>query len=269
MNKIISFIIPIRHHDNAENWGDTIANLKQTLASISAQIVNNWQCTIVVNHGAKLPVLPNGVDVCYVDFPPNLLHEKDKYTKLEFRDAVKFDKGRRVLSGVIYSKETEYLMIVDDDDLLHVNLSKFVADNIGQSGWFINNGYLWGDKGSWLIEFPNFEMFCGTSFIVQRKHLTIAPSVAEADVEYMKSIFGSHYGYKAVFEQLGQPLKPVPFHAAVYRIGHSGSHSVSNGLFKKIFWTKKVLLSPRNFIKQLFAIRFLSGRFKKIFVGIK
>ena len=269
MNEIITFIIPIRHQDNASNWDSTIANLTQTLTSISNQSVNNWKCVIVVNHGAKLPVLPNGVSVCYVDFPPNPTHTKSTKNEEDFYEAVRKDKGRRILSGLIFSQVTEYVMVVDDDDFIHADLSKFVAENRGQPGWYIENGYLWGDKGNWLLEYSNFKNFCGTSFIVQRKFLKISDSVENADIEYVKMMFGSHMNYQREFNKLGAPLKPVPFKAAVYRIGHSNSHSLSNGLFKHSFGRKNVLLNPFRFLKLLFSLRYLSASKVDKFSGIK
>lgn len=140
MSPCLTFIIPIRHQDNAPNWDKTIANLKQTISSIAAQKAGLWRCIVVANYGAELPNMPQGFDVCRVDFPPNEMHSQGEADKEEFYEAIRLDKGRRILAGILHAKEIKYLMLVDDDDLIHCELATYVSEHMGENGWYIKNG---------------------------------------------------------------------------------------------------------------------------------
>ncbi|HET8762813.1 MAG TPA: glycosyltransferase, partial [Gemmatimonadales bacterium] len=76
MTPLVSFVIPVRHQDNARDWAALKANLTQTIASISNQTHDDWRAIIVANEQADLPELPPGFEVERVTFPPNDMHER-------------------------------------------------------------------------------------------------------------------------------------------------------------------------------------------------
>ena len=55
MGAMLSFVIPVRHQENARDWNRVKENLSQTVASISGQTHSSWDAVIVANHGATLP----------------------------------------------------------------------------------------------------------------------------------------------------------------------------------------------------------------------
>jgi hypothetical protein len=96
--------------------------------------------------------MPEQCHVCYVGFPPNNKHNiEDNDGRHEFYEALRIDKGKRVLAGMLSSSNTNYFMVVDDDDFVHVDLCKFVSSNIGDNGWYINKGYVWGEVMIWYF----------------------------------------------------------------------------------------------------------------------
>ena len=76
MKKALTFVIPVRHQDNARDWGKLKSNLTATVKSIASQESTDWKAIIVANRGADLPALPAGFDVKWVDFASNPLHEQ-------------------------------------------------------------------------------------------------------------------------------------------------------------------------------------------------
>ena len=148
MKSCLTFIIPIRHPDNAQNPEMAKLYLQKTLASISAQTMASWQCVVVANHGTVLPDMPNQCRVWHVDFPPNNKHTKLDLYRDEFYDAFRTDKGKRVLAGMLFASDTDYFMIVDDDDddFVYRELCEFVTKNSRGNGWYFKNGYVWGGK---------------------------------------------------------------------------------------------------------------------------
>lgn len=75
---LVTFIIPVRHQENARDWSRLKANLTQTVASISNQTNGDWRGIIVANEGADLPDLPEKFSAVRVTFPPNDLHELER-----------------------------------------------------------------------------------------------------------------------------------------------------------------------------------------------
>jgi hypothetical protein len=55
---MLTFVIPVRHQDSMDDWQGVQHRLSETLHSVSAQTVDDWQCVVVANEGALLPPLP-------------------------------------------------------------------------------------------------------------------------------------------------------------------------------------------------------------------
>jgi len=72
--------------------------LRQTARSIAMQTSALWQAVVIASQEASLPALPPGVDVVRVDYPPNPLYVRGNREKEPFYEAVRLDKGRRVLA---------------------------------------------------------------------------------------------------------------------------------------------------------------------------
>ncbi len=127
---LVTFIIPVRHQDNARDWSLLKANLMQTIASISNQTNDDWRGIIVANEGADLPDLPERFGVERVTFPPNDMHELGKAGNMEdFYDAFRADKGRRVLMGMLRARDSRFFMIVDDDDFVSARIVQHASEN--------------------------------------------------------------------------------------------------------------------------------------------
>ena len=112
----LTFLIPVRHPNNSPDWSRLKANLEQTIASIAGQTHHDWRAVIIANAGSDLPALPAQVEVEWVDFSPNVLHDKGTASRDEVLDAFRMDKGRRVLKGMLRARDSRFFMIVDDDD---------------------------------------------------------------------------------------------------------------------------------------------------------
>lgn len=267
MENILTFIIPVRHQDNAKDWKILKKNLTETINSITAQTHPQWKAVIVANNGADLPKLPNKFEVKYVNFPPNERHEQGKEDKEIFYEFFRFDKGRRVLAGMLHTKGAGHFMIVDDDDFVSCELTSFVAENKTENGWYIHNGYIWGDGGYLLSLCSGFSHFCGTSLIIRSDLYQLPNKFEKASKEYIKNKLGSHIFIQEYLKRTTTPLEPLPFPGAVYRIGHVGAHSKSKGLIAHYFMHRWLLKQPREFMRRLLRMRFLTRKIKKDFFG--
>lgn len=232
---LLTFVIPVRHQDNAADWGLLTQRLQQTIRSVSAQDSADWRGVVVANEGADLPAMPPNWEVVRVTFAPNPLHDRGSADKETFYDAFRLDKGRRVLAGMLAARDSAYFMIVDDDDFVSRRLVSYVGANREQIGWYMGVGYIWEDGAGIVFAHDDFSRICGTSHIIRSDIYDLPETFAAASEDYIKSMLGSHVTLPAKLKAAGTPLPALPFPGAVYRIGHAGAHSKSAGLMAQIF----------------------------------
>ncbi|WP_212760945.1 galactosyl transferase [Telluria aromaticivorans] len=267
MQPTLTFVIPVRHPSNARDWKELKSNLAITLRSISNQAEIGWSAILVANRGSDLPALPPGVRVKWVDFPPNPLHEQGLAHKEQFLEAVRLDKGRRILAGMLDASATDYFMVTDDDDLVSSRLTGFVKTNRGQNGWFVRHGYIWSPGSRLLYRHPDFSMVCGTSHIVRADLFELPQSIEEASDEYIKQMLGSHIFITKHLKEHQTPLLPLPFVGAVYRTGHVGAHSRSKDIFSTYLMDAWLLKSPGELSRRISRLRILGQGIRHEFFG--
>jgi hypothetical protein len=264
---LLTFIIPVRHQDNARDWSLLKANLVQTVGSISNQTNDDWRGIIVANEGADLPDLPERFSVERVTFPPNNLHEIDKADLEAVYDAFRADKGRRVLKGMLAARDSRFFMIVDDDDFVSARIVQHVSENPDANGWTIDRGYIWDDGGKLLLGYNEFNHICGTSLIVRADNYGLPEQFEDASLDWIKSMLGSHVRIADILAGRGTPLLPLPFHGAVYRVAHGGSHSKAPSLLVKYFLSWEAFKRPRRLLRNLGKLRLVGDTAKREFFG--
>ena len=223
----IQFILPVRHPENVREPQKYASTLLQTINSIAAQSTPNWRCTLVANYGSHIPRLPTCMSVVNVDLPPNRHHDDRQISKNMFYRAVRNDKGKRVLAGILSEPHARFAMVVDDDDLISKRLSTFIEANSGAEGWYIENGREFWHTGkrfrSWSID--DFWKVCGSSVIFRPQRVDFPNNIDFESNESVSKLLGSHHFLKPQLEQQGYPLTAMPFEAAAYRRLNPNSHS--------------------------------------------
>lgn len=264
---LLTFIIPVRHHKNARDWSQLCLKLSETARSISNQTNADWRGVIVANAGCDLPALPSGFTVVRVDFPPNEKHQRDGHSLEEFHDAVRADKGRRILKGMLAANDSQYFMAVDDDDLISSRIVEFVRKNDGENGWILDHGYIWTDGGKFLIRKSNFHKLCGTSIIVRSDLYNLPDSIENSNLDWTKRWLGSHIFIEDLLKDSGFPLSRLPFHGAIYRVGHAESHSQSNSIISTYFVGSGETRTPIAFIRNASRLRWITPSIRREFFG--
>jgi hypothetical protein len=263
---LLTFVVPVRHPANALDWTEHMHRFAQTVRSISAQADDRWRAVVVANRGALLPPLPPRFSVERVDFPPNK-HFPPRTDPEEIYDAIRLDKGRRVLAGLLATRPTGHVMVTDDDDLVNRGLVGFVARHAGENGWYVDDGYVWTDGGRFVYRCAEFSHVCGTSLIVRADLLALPPDAAGASDSYIKHMLGSHVFIEKHLAEAGTPLARLPFRGAVYRIGHRGASSRSSGLRGHFFYGR-LLFRPKTLLERLLRLRPLSPGVRHEFFGV-
>jgi hypothetical protein len=227
-----------------------------------------WKAVIVANYGADLPELPDGFEVKRVDFPPNPLYLQGTADKESFYEAVRIDKGRRILAGMLHAGQMGHVMIVDDDDFVSRRLTSFVARSPDANGWYIRDGYIWSDGGKFLYRYTDFSRLCGTSHIIRSDLYKLPLTFEEAEDAYIRRMLGSHIFIHDHLDTEGTPLASLPFPGAVYRTGHPGAHSRSSGIMSQFFFHRWLLKRPLELIRRFSRLRFKNRAVEKEFFGL-
>ncbi|ARP67150.1 MULTISPECIES: galactosyl transferase [Mesorhizobium] len=263
----VTFIVPVRHQDNARDWGLLKRNLAQTVTSIANQTNPDWRGIVVANDGADLPVMPDKFSVVRVSFPPNDIHERGDATENDFLDSFRADKGRRVLAGMLNAAGSRFFMIVDDDDLVSSRIVQYASKHPNENGWRIDKGYRWDDGGNVLLCRDQFSHYCGTSLIIRSDLYGLPAKIEDAPIEWIKDTLGSHVRIAPALAKRGTPLNCLPFRAAVYRVAHQGSHNKTPSLMQMYFVSRSALKRPFRVARNLAGLRLLSARHRKEFFG--
>ena len=263
----LTFLIPVRHPANSADWARLKANLTQTVRSIAAQTHSDWRGIIIANEGSDLPELPERFSVEWVRFPPNELHDLGSGSREQILDAFRLDKGRRVLMGMLRARDSRFFMIVDDDDFVSSRITQYAADHPQANGWIIDMGYVWNDGGSILYRHPALNHVCGSSLIIRSDLYRLPESFEAATPEYIKEMLGSHRRIGALLAERGTPLASLPFPGAIYRVGHSGSHSQTPPILRKYVLNRQTLRRPHQIVTNLARLRLVDGAAKREFFG--
>jgi hypothetical protein len=263
----VTFLIPVRHPQNASDWSRLKANLAQTVRSISAQTHADWRGIIIANEGSDLPPLPAQFDVEWVQFPPNARHAMDSASREEVLDAFRFDKGRRVLRGMLRARNSRFFMIVDDDDFVSARITAYVADHKDAHGWTIDVGYVWNDGGSLLYRHSALNHVCGSSLIIRSDLYGLPQTFDEATPDYIKVMLGSHRRIADLLAERGTPLASLPFPGAIYRVGHAGSHSQTPPILTKYVLNRHTIVRPHRIVTNLARLRLIGGAARREFFG--
>lgn len=269
MNNILTFIIPVKHPENTANWKSLKLLLQDTIKSIQQQDHPAWKAVIVANEGSDIPDLPPRFEVKRVDFSPNPLYTKNiQLSQEEHYQAIRLDKGRRILAGLLHAGKMGYVMIVDADDLVSRQLTSFVSNHWGENGWYLRDGYIWDDKGKFfLYKFTDFSRLCGTSHIIRADLYNIPLNFGAASDDYIRRVLGSHIFLHADLDKSGTPLAALPFIGAIYRIGNSEAYTQSQTI-RKTFFHKGLLSRPRELFRRIMHLRIKSTKIKHEFFGL-
>jgi hypothetical protein len=268
MKKALTFIIPVRHPENAKDWNRLKQNLSATVRSIANQTDPDWKAVIAANQGADLPKLPSGFDVAWVDFPANPLYEQGSANKEDFYEAVRADKGRRILAAMLHAGEMSHVMLVDDDDFVSSRLTAFVKEHPEKYGWYIRDGYLWTEGANLLFIHGDFSHLCGSSHIIRADLYKLPSRFEDADENFIRKMLGSHMFIHEHLNASGTPLEPLPFLGAIYRVGHPGAHSKSQGIFQQFIFRQSNLRNLNELKHHLHSLRLITPAIRKEFFGV-
>ncbi|MBK1713083.1 galactosyl transferase [Rubrivivax gelatinosus] len=259
---MLTFVVPVRHQDSVSDWGKVNAYLRATFASIAAQIHPDWRAVVVANRGAALPPLPDRFTELRVEFPCPVLPGADR-PKEELYNAIRDDKGGRVWAGLKTVEPRGHVMVVDYDDFVSRRLAATAAAAPDAAGWYVADGYLY-DGSDIVMKRRQFDELCGTSLIVHARHFY--PGAGADERHFVRHIHGSHKFIKKILREQGDPLIPLPYPGAMYRVGHAQASSGSAGLRQHLS-PGQLLRHPWDGVRRISRLRRLDAALQQEFLA--
>lgn len=247
----LTFVIPVRHHESVPDWPGVQRRLAQTVASVAGQVGGDWQCVVVANRETPLPPLPQGFTVVRVDLPVRILAEWDGGAGEQARnDAVREDKGARVLAGIVATRPTGHVMVLDYDDFVSRRLTELTVSDPDAPGWVIDSGFAYDGGPLLYLQRRGFNDLCGSSLVVHSRLLGLEAGL-DTDGAHVARVLGSHIYLRKNLAAAGTPLVQCPFPGAVYRVAVSGSVSGSVGVRRMFFRRRLLIEHPVTFVRRL------------------
>lgn len=237
---LLTYIIPFRPRSTAENWRLVSHLCVNTIISC----LNNKR---------------NNISVIVVGHEPPQNFEQVRDTRLKYITAdwappeySRFgpdgmqDKWKKVQKGLVYASrlKPEYVMIVDSDDLVSRRIPDYLSEQMPENGLIINNGYYY-EYGHYIAvkQIGNFN--CGTNAILNARKIRLPRSEGEEDLKQCIGLTTGHMMIEERMADLGMPLEPVPFCAAVY-LSHKEQHSHAVGMKPRWAAFRRYISSARH-----------------------
>ncbi len=255
----LDFVIAVRHHLTVTDWTPVGDVISQTADSIAAQAGGVWRAVFVANTQTPMPRMPRGIEVCRVDLEPPHLPDP-RVDQDAYFEAIRRDKGRRLLAGVDYLAPTGHIMAVDYDDFVSNRLAKFVSDHSDRDGWVLNSGYLVERPGKLaFLKKEGFNDVCGSSLIIAARHYReLLESQGEERLRLASRWLGSHKFIRGDLRGRGVSLENLPFRGAAWRLAGPGETSGKRTVLKEV----ANFGGPRDAIRRVAALRPVSANFR-------
>ncbi|RDC69895.1 hypothetical protein DLJ49_17645 [Rhodovulum sp. 12E13] len=216
MAPCLTFLVPIRHPDNMASVPMAMRYLSTTLRSFANQSSQDWRAVIAANRGTPLPDLPDRTEVAWLDMPANRVHDMAEHGYQTAIEAFEPDKSRRLLAALEQAPDSPYVMAVDDDDLLHRDLVRFVVERQGENGWYVQSGWQFEQAGPVEIIAPldDFHLKSGSSLVHRRDLLGLDGANEATQLERIRTEFVQHHFVRDLRAKSDAPLAPFTFRAA-------------------------------------------------------
>jgi hypothetical protein len=231
---MLVFIVPLKSQQISKSWYRVCQLFERCIRSICNQTISDFRAIVVCHEKPR------------IDFThPNITYLEVDYSVPDAQDYIKknTDKGRKILTGLIYAKRFNptHTMVVDSDDCVSRNLAAFVKQNPQHNGWFVRQGYKYREdrhRQYIYLKNKNFYRMCGTCNIL-RYDLNFLPQNPEYNRGY--GYYKYYIDHGKVLDTLAEKgifLKPLPFAGAIYVLGH-GDNNTDNQTRLSFNWLSR------------------------------
>lgn len=239
LQRMLTFIIPVISKDIADDWELVMSNLKKTLISVGNQTTSDWRVLIVSQTKPDINYIDNRIIFVHAPFEPARKYPKNlklsAVKRAVCRRANDLDRVRKIRTAAesLHNFKTDFIMLLEADDLVSNQLCEFVENNRDANGWSFKKGFIWDGSSNYMLQTDRFTSLSGSSWVVKVFYEMLPKSITiEVDPSTL-SLFPSgcpfldngHRNIEAAMSGLGKPLQTLPFHGSVYHWGHGANLS--------------------------------------------
>lgn len=221
---MLVFITTVRHPQNSINYQRVESLLKRTLYSVCNQTDQDFRLVVVCNKIPEFSPLPDKVDFVKVNFPPP---SQQKGAGMDISDSRR-DKGTKAFVGLLHARQykPDFVMFIDADDIVSNRIADYVNSHPNENGWFLKEGYIYGDGGVLIRWTHQFHMKCGSAHIINWRLLDV-PADVPAQIsqdeilrvvnhDFLKKVLSTHRETVDFYISMGFPTKPLPFFGGIW-----------------------------------------------------
>lgn len=240
---MLVFIVPLKSPQASKSWEHVSKLFERCVKSVCNQTSPEFRVIVVCNSKPCIEFSHPHITYIEVDFP---------VPPVDF-DARTLDKGRKVVTGLIFARKfhPSYTMSVDADDCVSKYLAEFVNQNSQGNGWFVNKGYEYQDGSKHIdIRRKDFYKVCGTSSILDYNLYNLPETVK---YERLHEYYIVHAKVREAMSEKKMPIEPLPFSGAVYISARNGENiTLQERFFEKLTSNPRKLFRPMK--KALFQV---------------
>jgi hypothetical protein len=204
---MLAFVVPLKSARVAVSWERVQKMFLRTITSTCAQISPEFRVVVA----------------CHEIPESNFSHPKLEFVQVKHAapstpdpSSMRDDKKRKHLIALHRAMEYSptHVMFLDSDDLVSNRLAGFVCSQAADVSWHLRSGYFCCERQSRLhLERWRFDKWCGSSHIVQVKHVPLIKSTE-------KALILDHSLLLARLRHNGAVSRPLPFPGAIYTVAH-------------------------------------------------
>lgn len=219
---IVTFAIPLKSSQVANDWDHTQRLLSRTLQSVFCQSDPRWRVLIC---GHDIPDLPEMADprIEFIasEHPPPVGQLGNARRSDAQRKRLIMGHRLRTLGG-------GYFMALDADDLVHRDL---VATALAtKHGCLITTGYIWDATNNFIAPQPgvlsvDFDRVCGSTAVIRFTSEDFAEDLKPGHYTGHFGRVGSHAYIRGIQDEIDRPLEIVPYPAAIYVINNGENNT--------------------------------------------
>lgn len=240
---MVIFLTSLRNPLNSNDYETVIRLFKVTAQSICSQTDNNFKLVVTCNQKPEIGFHHENIIYNVVDFPPPS-EIRSSQTGL---DAVKKDKGTKLLSGLLYSLKFNptHFMIVDADDWINIDTAREINCRNHIDVFYANSGNIVNrDMLTYKTRY-GMNRYCGSTFAYKIKtieqnfpfmHLkndfkNQKALLEKSEPTFLYEIIGDHPLSYKICKKLGITPKPFKTVTTCWIISTGENHSGTEGGF--------------------------------------
>ncbi|HEX8546941.1 MAG TPA: glycosyltransferase family A protein [Cytophagaceae bacterium] len=245
----LGIVIPLKSKRVSDNWNLTSKLLDETLTSLRNQSLQNFKVIIVCH---ELPDISaenkNIAQFLQCDFELRSHKPGQEITHYKQIDYI-LDKNRKISYGLeaIQSRDIEYFMVLDADDLVHKDFVKYIMDTKDPNGYIVHLGYQYYTDLEKVVDRNDIDKICGSSTVLHESLVPIPSKITDESMTIIPWCFLCHSHMETHYSETKRLLHEIPFPSVLYKLGHgqNASDEFREGLLDYIKLKAKLLIKGK------------------------